>query len=298
MSEHGQRHQNYSEFDNMSTQALEEILRLDSLNENTTESDIEAILYITEVLAKRKKADLTANLTDVDTAWASFKTNYYQNCGDGKSLYEDELPEPKRTRSIPFKQNKRKRKVRAAIITAALISMLLVGTVTAYAQGYNIWGAIAQWTSDTFGFVFGNEEVTDQNGDSCQLEDNCNELVEVLSYYGVETTLVPNWIPEEFTLEDVAALESPKKITFTAKYSNDDNVIIIEISKIVEGSAGTYEKDQLDATIFEKNDIQHYIMENNGKLVAIWKTENFECSISGDIGEQELEKMIESIYER
>ena len=46
---------NLSKYDAMTTEELEEILRLDAEAPQEQESDIEMILYIMEVLAKRKR---------------------------------------------------------------------------------------------------------------------------------------------------------------------------------------------------------------------------------------------------
>ena len=67
MSElNNQNRHDYSKYDEMSTEALEQILRLDFGSLDETESDIDAILYISEVIEKRKRQ---SNEIDVDTAW-------------------------------------------------------------------------------------------------------------------------------------------------------------------------------------------------------------------------------------
>ena len=73
MSELNDRNRHdYSKYDEMSTEALEQILRLDFQASEDSESDIDAILYISEVIAKRKKPSAE---DDVDVAWKQFKTN-------------------------------------------------------------------------------------------------------------------------------------------------------------------------------------------------------------------------------
>ena len=75
-----QTHRDLSIFDTMRTEELEEILFQDSqLPEEA--SDVSAILYIADVLAKRKE-----NRPDVDAAWASFREHYLPDA-DGVSLY-------------------------------------------------------------------------------------------------------------------------------------------------------------------------------------------------------------------
>ena len=85
MSElNNQNRHDYSKYDEMSTEALEQILRLDFGSLDETESDIDAILYISEVIEKRKRQ---SNEIDVDTAWEKFKTKYHPYT-DGRSLYD------------------------------------------------------------------------------------------------------------------------------------------------------------------------------------------------------------------
>ena len=48
---------------------------------------------------------------------------------------------------------------------------------------------------------------------------------------------------------------------------------------------------------YRKNNIEHYIMSNEGVLTAAWITDNLECGIVGKISTEEMEAMIDSIYE-
>lgn len=70
------KHWDYSIFDNMTTKALEDILRVDSQSSNNDNFNIGAILYIMEVIAKREKEHPSGKFTDVHSAWASFCENY------------------------------------------------------------------------------------------------------------------------------------------------------------------------------------------------------------------------------
>lgn len=88
MSKHAPgNHNNYSHFDSMSTKDLEEILRLDSQLSDNEISDVDAIIYITEVIEKREKENPTGRFTDVHIAWTSFKENYLPYAEENKSLY-------------------------------------------------------------------------------------------------------------------------------------------------------------------------------------------------------------------
>lgn len=70
----------YSKFDSMSTEKLEEILRADFEASCGKESDIDMILYIMGVIAKRKQEKTIRAYADAEQAWKSFHKNYCSDC--------------------------------------------------------------------------------------------------------------------------------------------------------------------------------------------------------------------------
>lgn len=80
----------FSHFDKLSTEELQEIIRQDSFLDDDS-SDIDAILYITDLLVKR--SDSSNNSKDVEAAWKSFKENYYPYISDPEPLYSFDSPE-------------------------------------------------------------------------------------------------------------------------------------------------------------------------------------------------------------
>ena len=115
----------------MSTEALNEILRQDSQLPDNEESDLDAILYIMEVIAKREKEQPEFEFTDVDTAWNSFKHNYQPTSNDGISLhdFDEELsptrlhnPEP----SSLIKDERSSRHSRHGFLRVACIAAAMV----------------------------------------------------------------------------------------------------------------------------------------------------------------------------
>lgn len=68
--------QGYTKFDTMSTDKLEEILRLDAQLPEGETPDQDAILYIMEVLAQRERENKSENTPDVEAAWYSFNQYY------------------------------------------------------------------------------------------------------------------------------------------------------------------------------------------------------------------------------
>ena len=177
--------------------------------------------------------------------------------------------------------------MRAASIVVVFAIVLFAGTMTASALGFDLWGAVAKWTRDTFGFSSSTQQGT--------ISDS---LQETLNKYGVTAELVPTWIPDGYAPENVDVTETPLKTTFNATYKSIDDEISIIIVSLSEPLPKTYEKDSDDVTVYAVNNIEHYIMTNLERIKIVWTTENYECSISGNLSVDEAETMIDSIYER
>lgn len=286
------------QFDHMSTEELEQLIRVYA--QSTNDADMDVVFSILEVIEKRENLKPSGKYTDVDAAWVSFQANYRPSADDDKPICDDDrdiscMPS-KKLRRVQVKRHKLL--LRTASILAAVLVILISGTIVASALGYDLLGAVAKWTSETFGFVVEKTEAPSQSNTGTHSATTYKNMGEALSYYGIETALAPKWIPQDFVITDLVVTESPRKVVFVAKYSNKEKNLTIEISKLTDGTNGTYEKDNENTSLYEMSGIAHYIMSNNEQIVAVWKNANFECTIYGNVSENYLKKMIDSIYER
>ena len=224
----------YSKYDKMSTESLEELLRLDAELPDGEGSDIDEILYILEVIEKREEEHPTGRYSeiDVEASWETFQTKYRPFLTDGRSLYDFDDDEPSSTEaanpapdtSSPFGKHHisargRRRLGRVTSFAAAIAILLGLMTVTAYAMGYDLWGVIAQWTKDTFTFV------------SASSEGEYGNLQSALDAYGITEQLAPTWIPERFSVELVTVDKTtdPSITVFQCDYRCDKEWIIVQI---------------------------------------------------------------------
>ena len=136
----------YSHYDQMSTAELEQILRLDFQASDESGSDLDAILYIADLLAKRNGP------SDPDAAWERFQTQY-RPCADGRSLYDWDGSggAPAAEQSPPVSVRPRHR--RQLAVLAAVLAALLLGGMAAWPSGADIPGHFAQWADEAFRFV-------------------------------------------------------------------------------------------------------------------------------------------------
>mgnify|MGYP004477347533 FL=1 len=272
----------FSHLDKLSTEELQEILRQDSLLDDDS-SDIDTILYITDLLAKR--SDSSNNSKDVEAAWKSFKENYYPYISDPEPLYSFDSPEDEVVKAKPRHLS---RAMRTLSVAAVLAVVIISGSVTASAFGYNLWGAVAEWTRDTFGFT----QSSQING-TYPFEN----LRDALDAYDIDEPIVPQWIPDGYGEDTVQTAETPdsKIIVAVSKYGSKEIKFEVKIFDDPSNRHWLYEMFEDDVEKYSSNGIDFYIMKNDKFTRVSWAVGNNECSILCSLKPKEIYRIIDSI---
>lgn len=281
MSENtNRRNQDFAKYDAMSTEELEEILRLDLDAPPEQESDTEVLLTIMEVLAQRKKEPEKKAFEALE----SFRQNY--------------MPEEDRT--APVLNCKKKtysrtpaRWLRTLAATAAVIAVILLTSVTAKAFGWDIWDAVVKWTEDTFHIsIGGSSDASDPGeGDSFPYAS----LEDALKQNTVGIALAPTWVPDGYTLTDIAVERTPIQKIYSALYQKGDIHLKITIREYMVSDPEYIEQGDGLIETYEVAGIKYYLFANNSRTQAVWINESFECYILGELTISELKTMIDSI---
>lgn len=267
-----------SKYDEMTTEELEEILRLDAENTEDQESDTETLLYVMEVLTKRRMNNGHTGNT-AQEAYESFKQHY--------------MPEIDREDPIPVTENKATRIafrwVRALVATAAIFVIMIFGSVTAKAFGFDIWAAVVQWTQETFHF-----------GEGSGIPDEGSKLPyaslqQVLEQDNVTSLLVPTWFPDGYKLADIAVEHNPLKKQYRAIYKNGEQVLRVTVHDYLNVDPSYIEQSDGLVEEYVVSGITYYIFDNNERTQAVWVVDSFECRITGELTIDELKMMIDSI---
>ena len=266
-----------SKYDAMTTEELEEILRLDAQTLEEQETDTDKILYIMEVLAERERNNGHIGKTALE-AYESFKQNYM--------LETDNDIVPCGISSKPPKRFPRW--VRGLVATAAVLAILLIGSATAKAFGVDVWKAVIQWTQETFHFGDEGHADTDSNLPYASLQ-------EALEQGEITTPLAPTWFPTEYELVDIKIEQTPLKKIYTAKYSSGEKTLKITVREYSNDDPVYIEQSEGLVEEYEVWGITYYLFENNKRTQAVWIIDSFECHILGDLTIEELKLMINSI---
>jgi hypothetical protein len=268
-----------------STDELNELIRSVSLAE---EIDVEFLDILLAVVGECEPAP------DANVAYEEFKRLY---SGQQEIYPFDDADNSTQTLSpkVVTLPRGRKRLMRVGLVAAVIIVLLMVGTITASAFGFDLWRAIAQWTVDTFWFDSYSNSVINSN--VSKGNENLSMIENALLSYGITEPLVPNWFPEGFEMAECNISIFNDYKAFNSYYKNEEHTIIIQIVVHNLCPVASFEKDERGVTTYIVGGHEHYIMTNNSMLQAVWTFDNYECSIHGNLTESEIKTMLDSIYE-
>lgn len=271
--------QDFSKYDTMETEALEEILRLDAEAPEGQEPDTELLLYVMGVLADRKRNSDNPGKT-AQEAWDSFQRHYLPRGEEESNSQETESE-----KYTPW--------LRRLIAAAAVVTLIFLIPLTASALGWeDIWPAVAKWAKETFSFVSReNAEVSAPNQAS---EEEFTSLQDALSKSNRDPSMVPSWIPDGYVLKYIKKDVTPLQETYVAYYVNGDRELRIRVQTYISTE---FQKIEIEKKpeIYTSSEIKYYIFENWDQVQVIWVENSFECTISGDLSIDEAKTMIDSI---
>lgn len=279
----------YSKFDRMDTSVLEAILRADFDAPEAERLDVEAVIYISNLLAERRGT----SQSDVDKAKEEFFKYYYpleksiyDFDDDDNDDFEPETDEHKAASKpdnvVPFRKRLWRKFASAA---AVFVIFMFGGTLTAYAFGYDPFAAVARWNDEHFWF---------------EKKINTAEITDILSDYSDVEHLVPKWLPEGYEFENVDIVQYPNgriiRSSFVKNVDNEEFHICINYKQDLDNVQTIYEKTDDDAIIYDKGGVEHYIIQNSTNLTIVWLSNDLECSIVGSFSVAEAKKIINSLY--
>lgn len=292
MSEPEGSKKNYSRYDRMSTAELEQLLRLDFQASRDGASDLDTILYISDLLARRSGA------ADPDAAWQQFQTQY-RPYADGRSLYEfgDEEDTLEQVPSdLSAAAPRSVRRLRRLAILAAVLAALLLGSMVAQAAGLDVFGTIAQWTDENFRFVSAGSGDADSSGANQSGQEDAGPYHSALQAIGMDG-LFPTWHLDGFTPGALEITELHNSVSAHVTYFGEDRSYSVVIQHFTqpEGSTGTFEKDDTPVEEYDHNGQTFYILSNIDTLTATAYDGEYMTMIYGSLTREEIRAVIDSI---
>ena len=276
----------YSRYDQMSTAELEQLLRLDFYGSEGGAADLDTILYLSDLLARRNGP------SDPEAAWEQFQTKY-RPYAHGRSLYDFEDGEdvsPAKAEQVPpAVRPRRTRRLRRLAVLAAVLAALFLCGMAAQAGGMDILDAIAQWTDETFRF-------TSAASGSGTGHENTVQYQAPLQAVGMDS-LFPTWSPDGFTPGELKITELNDSVSAHVNFFGEDRTYSVTIVHFTQptDNTGTFEKDDTPVEEYDHSGQTFYILSNIDTLTAAAFDGEFMTMICGGLTREEIKAVIDSI---
>lgn len=262
------------QLDSMSTAELLEGMEqaLYSMTEETYDTElIDAYLEALE-----RKSPMPEHPT-ADESYERFRARV----GELNAAVNPQSAPARRTRPGP---RRALRTVLVAVITAAC---LLSCMVVAQAAGVDVFGSIARWTDNLFGF--GDVEDMEATPVPTEAPEITIEYIE---------SLLPV-VPDGFVMEEPVVFEdyASGDLEYWVNFSLADEYITFNAVEQYDDTGSIYQKDSNLVSRLYIGDITFYIFLNNGDLMAAWKVYSLECCISTNLSQDELVDILFNSYE-
>ena len=286
----------YPIFEQLSTEELNNLLAQDFAAMDEEGPDVDYIMAIMEVINKREQA--AEHQSDVDAAWKEFQEQYQgqaaafnrSNYCETDSSHRDQpsstSPSPKKTHTLRL------------LLIAVIMIALLGGTASGFGR---VFQAVVNWTAETFGFESPYGEKI--SAEASIQEDPYIRLRSVVAEY-TNLSVIPNWAPDGTVKEsesETRVTERKDSIVLSGSYQVGTRQFIIRIrvyNDTLTDYTSIYQWDAKQTVLsYNAGGLNHNIVCNNQKSSVAWTNENVECLIQGDLSVEELETMIDSIYE-
>ena len=197
------------------------------------------------------------------------------------------------TKKIPRKMTLRK------LLPIAAIFVLIVCLMTPMAYGRNIFQEIGRWTAE----IFQLEDNTDNYAvirNRPLAEGESKEYAtpqEMLEDFGLDAKLVPAWVPERLGEPSVRAKNGRQGMGFFIDCETENEFLSVYFAEMPSKELSITEKDYQDARAKKIDGIKHYVIIDKDITKIVWENGELECHITGDLPREEMEQVLDSIYE-
>lgn len=261
----------YGLFEQVSTQQLDGMLHAELQKEQV---DGDAVRVILRVLRERESGVPVEVDEATEQAWQKYLRD---------------------TSALQASVRMRSWVLRAAAMAAVLCVVLLMGPLSANAEGF--YDLLVRWTDSVMEFFDPN----DKNTNSVEYEfktDNpgLQQVYDTVVELGVTDPVVPMWLPEGYELVECKINDSSRKKGVAATFLDDSSYLVFQMDAYDCGTSRSYHKDDGSAVTHEINGITHTILQNEGRWTVIWSYEYVECFIGMECQEEILYEILESIY--
>lgn len=180
------------------------------------------------------------------------------------------------------------------------VAAVFGGMVAAQAAGIDVFGTIGRWTDEVFHFVPSADENNQATGAYAgENAPEYSDLREALASLEIDESLAPTWFPNGFEAGNLEVVSSSVSdiVNFVASSENGTtfSLDIIRYTSADYLSGTQFEKDTENIEQYSNDQQTFYILSNVDTITATWSDGLIVEQITGNISDEYMKKIIDSI---
>lgn len=261
----------WDSLEGMSTEQLDDLLQEEL---HRPQPDGESVRLILKVLEERDSAEDTELGSEIEKAWKKYQKR------------------TEKTAVAPTRWHGLLLRVASIVLVIGLIALV----IPQHAHAGGLFDRVALWTDSFFQLLgFGDDEISEEY--VFQTENpGLQQVYDAVVDLGVTEPVVPMWLPEGYSLSSLDVDSGRENTLLTSSFFADQRCAVVLVSIYLDDTQSKYYKNESSYFTYEINGTVHNVMHNDDVWVAVWMNDNIECSISIECQENELYKILKSIY--
>ena len=192
----------------------------------------------------------------------------------------------------------RKRICRSFLTVAASLLLLtaLFFALPKAAEADDVKNVIGWWNDRVFQFVKPGETPIEEEYVFKTDHPGLQQIYDAVADLGVTVPIVPTQLPLEYNLTDIKSIQLYEDCSMHACLVSGDNRITLTFAVHSKKETLQFEKDIKSVNVWDFSGVEHSVISNSGEYIVTWVTDCVECTIVADCIEDDVYKLIKSIY--
>ena len=214
-----------------------------------------------------------------EESWERFLEDRAEELEELWGPEEESAPEPARRTAERRKPRRFSALLRVGLASAALLFLLAGAALAADSLGLVAW--IPRWNGTQYAPV---------------PAETAGTLSALLAELEITEPVYPARLPKGFILTESRYSTDP--LVLAEQYARGNDRLSILITPIMGFETAVYQKGGETAQEYRIGKAVHYVFEAENTVTAIWYTQHYATSISGNITREEIKGILDSMDER
>ena len=268
---------------------------------------MEASEYTQEMLARLPREELRRMLTEelqkdtqqIDDAFVRLLLAELQARGADATFTDDEevIAACEKFRAATQISNKyRYRSWMLKIASVVLVLGVLFFALPAAAEAKNTSDVLTWWSDSLFQLFRPGSRPNVEEYVFETDHPGLQQIYDAVTEAGIITPIVPSELGDNFILTELKTLSSPEDASIHSRLTSDYNEILFTVITHSQQAMLQHEKKSENIAVWNIAGIDHYVIANTDMFIITWAIDNIECTVTTDCPEDDIYKLIYSIY--